>query len=168
MVTQPQLVIFVTSPHPFRVRTILGTEFRFICAKPRHMFGIVDHWVTKTDQVRVSDPERTVIDGLKQPIHCGGFSEVAKGFWMRRDDLDPTRLVDYALRLDVGAVIRRLGFLLELCGFDTPGELARLRSRLTATYHLLDPGLPAAGRRLSRWRLRLNIDPDELDAVRGT
>jgi predicted transcriptional regulator of viral defense system len=39
---------------------------------------------------------------------------------------------------------------------------------LTATYHLLDPGLSAAGRRLSRWRLRLNVDPDELDAVRGT
>jgi len=32
---------------------------------------------------------------------------------MRRDDIDSGKLVDYALRLSVGAVIRRLGYLLE-------------------------------------------------------
>lgn len=168
MVTQPELVVYVTSPHPFRRRHILGTEFRFVQAKPEHTFGIADHWVTRSDQVRVSDLNRTVIDGLKQPAYCGGFSEVAKGFSMRLSDLDPQRLVDYALRLDVGAVIRRLGFLLEAYGVEAPDQVKRLCSRLTATYHLLDPDLPATGRRVARWRLRLNVGIDELDAVRST
>src|SRR6185295_6137390 len=67
MVTQPQLAVFVTSPKAIRPRTILGTEFRFVRCKPEDMFGTIEHWVTNTECVRVSDTERTVLDGLKQP-----------------------------------------------------------------------------------------------------
>lgn len=165
MVTQPQLVEYVTCPRAIRPRVVLGTEFRFVRCKPGHLFGIADHWATKIEKVRVSDLERTVIDGLKQSEHCGGFTEVAKGFWMRRDDIDPRKLVDYALRLDVGAVLRRLGYLLEAFEVDAPEELQRLRRRLTATYAVLDPLLPAEGRLMARWRLRLNVDADEIEAV---
>ena len=168
MVTQPQLVVYVTSPSAIRGRSILGSEFRFVRCKPEHLFGVVDHWVDKTERVVTSDLERTVIDGLKHPEYCGGFSEVAKGFWMRRRDVDVGRLVGYALRLDVGAVVRRLGFLLEVCGIDAPADLERLRARLTATYHLLDPTLPAEGKRLARWRIRVNVTPEEIETLRST
>jgi len=166
MVTQPQFVVYTTSPRAIRPRIVLGTEFRFVRCKPEHLlFGITDHWTTKTVQIRVSDLERTVLDGLKQSVHCGGITEVAKGYWMRRADIDPGRLVDYALRLDVGAVIRRLGFLLETFEVVAPRELDRLRQQLTATYSILDPLLPAEGKLLARWRLRLNVDPEEIKAV---
>jgi hypothetical protein len=85
-----------------------------------------------------------------------------------RGDIEVAKLVDYALRLDVGVVIRRLGFLLESSGVGAPNELERLRARLTDTYHLLDPTLPAEGRRMARWRLRLNVSPEELQAARST
>ena len=165
MLTQPQLVVYATSPRAIRPRTVLGTEFRFVRCKPSHVFGVTDHWATKTGKVRVSDLERTVLDGLKQSEYCGGITEVAKGYWMRRDDFDPARLVDYALRLDVGAVIRRLGFLLELFDVDASRELDRLRQRLTASYAVLDPMLPDEGKFLARWRLRLNVEPEEIEAV---
>lgn len=168
MATQPQLVVHVTSPRPLRGRTILGTEFHFARCKPEHLFGVTQHWCDKAQQVAVSDIERTIVDGLKQPEYCGGFSDVAKGYWMRRTKINVERLVAYALRLDVGAVIRRLGFLLETSGVDASSEIERLRDRLTDTYHLLDPTLPAEGRRVARWRLRLNVSPDELQAVRIT
>ncbi|MBI5511454.1 MAG: transcriptional regulator [Deltaproteobacteria bacterium] len=168
MTTQPQLVVYTTTLRARRPRTILGTEFRFVRARPAAFFGAAAHWVDKTEKVMVSDPERTVLDGLAQPEYCGGITEVAKGVGMRRPNLDPRRLVDYALRLDVGAVLRRLGFLMELYEIEAPDEVARLRSALSATYHLLDPGLPAEGRFLARWRLRLNVDPEELRAVGGT
>jgi predicted transcriptional regulator of viral defense system len=168
MTTQPRLVIYTTSWHSFRGRTILGTEFKFVLCRKSDFFGVIRRWVDKTEQVAVSDLERTVIDGLKQPTYCGGFSEVAKGFWMRRSDVDIEKLVGYALRLDVGAVIRRLGFLLETSSVDAPQQIERLQRKLTATYHLLDPTLPAEGRRVARWRLRLNVTPDELVAARNT
>ena len=168
MVTQPQLVLYTSATKPIRSRSVLGTEFRFVRCKPQALFGLIDHWVDKTEKVRVSDLERTVIDGLKHPAYCGGFSEVAKGFWMRRDDLRPKVLVDYALRLGVGSVIRRLGFLLEVCEVHAPVEIARLRVGLTATYHVLDPVLPPAGKFDSRWRLRLNVSPEEIKMLRRT
>lgn len=165
MVTQPQFAVFVTSPKAIRPRTVLGTEFRFVRCKPEDMFGVVELWATKTERVRVSDLERTVLDGLKQPEHCGGFTEVAKGFWMRRDAIAVPKLVDCALRLGVGAVVRRLGFLLETFEVDAPAELERLRAELTATYAPLDPLMPAEGPWHARWRVRVNVEPEELRAL---
>jgi predicted transcriptional regulator of viral defense system len=165
MVTQPQLAVFVTSPKAIRPRTVLGTEFRFVRCKPRDLFGTVEHWVTKTERVRISDLERTVIDGLRHPEWCGGLTEVAKGFRMRRESIGSARLVDYALRAGVGAVVRRLGFLLEAFEVSVPDDIARLRAQLTASYALLDPLLPPAGPYQARWRVRVNVSSDELRAA---
>jgi predicted transcriptional regulator of viral defense system len=85
---------------------------------------------------------------------------------MKRDVLKVERLVDYARRLGVGAVVRRLGYLLEHYGLANASALEPLHSMLTATYQRLDPLLPAKGVFLSRWRLQLNVTPEELDAVR--
>ena len=122
----------------------------------------------KYDKISVSDLERTILDGLKQPNYCGGLKEVAKGFWMRRTDVDPKKIVDYALKLDIGAVIRRLGFLMELYEIAAPTDIERLHKKLTATYQLLDPDLSPEGKFLARWRLRLNITKEELLLARRT
>ena len=165
MVTQPQLVVYATSTQSVRPRSVLGTEFRFVRCKPDHLFGIMDHWVTKTKKIRVSDLERTVIDGLRKSNYCGGFSEIAKGFWMRREDVDVKKLVEYALMLDIGAVYRRLGYLLELFEAEETGQLELLHRKLTSFYTLLDSMLPAEGKFIARWRLRLNVNPEEIIAI---
>jgi predicted transcriptional regulator of viral defense system len=167
MVTQPQFVIFAATTKRLRNRTVKGTEFRFVSIKPEHFFGTTRHWVTKQESVEISDAERTVIDGLHHPEYCGGITEVAKGLWMRRQDMKTTTLVEYALRLKVGAVIRRLGFLLDLYHIGSEQDLNPLQKALTATYAALDPILPKDGKHLARWRLLLNISPEELEAVRA-
>jgi predicted transcriptional regulator of viral defense system len=168
MVTQPQFVIFMSSTKRIPNRTLQGTEFRFVLIMPNHLFGTTKHWVTKQESVDISDLERTVIDGLRQPEYCGGVTDVAKGLWMRRQDMRPAMLVDYALRLGVGAVTRRLGYLLELYGIAPEVDLARLRQVLTSTYLPLDPILPKEGPHIARWRLQVNISPEELEGVRTT
>ena len=75
------------------------------------------------------------------------------------------RVGRYAIRLKVGAVIRRLGFLLELYGTATQETTKVLRDCLTNSYAPLDPALPADGKHLHRWRLHLNVEPDELLSV---
>ena len=87
MVTQPQLAVFASSSKRLRSRTLHGTEFRFVFIQPEHYFGTMKHWVTKQESVEISDLERTVIDGLRQPEYCGGVTEVAKGLWMRHQDM---------------------------------------------------------------------------------
>lgn len=168
MVTQPKLAVIASSSKRLRSRVLHGTEFRFVFVRPKQHFGTIKHWVTKQEAVEVSDIERTVIDGLRQPEYCGGVTEVAKGLWMRHNDVNITKLVDYALRLGIGAVIRRLGYLLELYKLAPENELARLRSELTDTYLLLDPMLPKEGTHLRRWRIQLNVTPQELEAIRTT
>lgn len=166
--TQPQLIVYVNSPKMLRPRTIQGTEFRFVRCKKKDLFGITEIWLDKNEKVRVSDLERTLLDGLKHPIYCGGFSEVAKGFSIKREVADPQKLIDYALLLDVGAVNRRLGYLMELYQIGSPIHWKFLQTTLTSTYQLLDPELPAEGRHIAKWRLRLNIPQEELLALRGT
>ena len=168
MTTQPQLLVHAASPKPMRNRTILGTEFRFIRCKPNHLFGVAESWVNKQDQIMVSDPERTILDGLKAPEYCGGITEVAKALWMRQDAIDTKKIVKYAVRLDVTAVINRLGHLMEVLEIGSQADLAPLRKRLTATYVLFDPLLPAVGKFLARWKLRLNVSAEEIKALLRT
>ena len=166
MVTQPQFVVFTSTTKRLRNRTIQGTEFRFVLTRREDVFGVTTHWISKQDSVKVSDIERTVIDGLHLPAYCGGVTEVAKGLWMRRSDVKPERLIEYAGRLENGAVLRRLGYLLELYKIGAPAELDRMRHSLSATYAVLDPTLSPEGAYISGWRLRVNVSPDELEAVR--
>ena len=168
MVTQPQFVVFSSSTKRIPNQTLNGTDFRFVLIKPNHFFGTTKHWVTKQESVDISDLERTVIDGLRQSEYCGGVTEVAKGLWMRHADMQPSKLVDYALRLRVGAVTRRLGYLLELYAIAPEAELARLRQSITSTYAPLDPILPREGPHVANWRLQVNIPPEELKGVRST
>jgi len=143
----------------------MGTEFRFVRCATEQLFGIDEQWATKQAKVRVSDIDRTIIDGLKQPEHCGGLTEVAKGLWMQREKMHPERLVEYAIRLNIGAVIRRLGYLLDLYELGTDKTAKALTAQLTNTYVSLDPVLPSQGKHLHRWRLCLNVEPEELLSI---
>ncbi len=166
MVTQPNYTMYVSCTRRVRPQTVGGYDFRFIHITTEQEFGVVKHWIDKERFVMISDMERTIIDGLRHPAFSGGITEVAKGLWMKRDVLKVERLVDYAQRLGIGAVVRRLGYLLEHYGLADAPALEPLRGMLTATYQRLDPLLPTEGAFLSRWRLQLNVTPEELDAVR--
>lgn len=166
MTTQPALTVYVSCTRRVRPQTAGGYQFRFIHITRAQTFGAVKHWIDKERFVMVSDRERSIIDGLRHPDCAGGITEVAKGLWMKRDALDIKRLIDYAKRLGSGAVLRRLGFLLEHYALADARALARLQYLLTATYQRFDPLLPAEGRFVSRWKLQLNISAEEIDAVR--
>ena len=166
MVTQPNFSVYVSCTRRVRPQTVGGYDFRFIHITAEQEFGVMKHWIDKERFVMISDMERTIIDGLRHPAFVGGITEVAKGLWMKRDVLKIERLVDYAQRLGVGSVVRRLGYLLEHYGMAKASEIEPLRGMLTATYQRLDPLHPAEGAFLSRWRLQLNVTPEELDTVR--
>lgn len=165
MLTQPQFVVFVTVSSPLRCVSIHGIDYRFVHSKPDYFFGITDHWAKKTQTVKVSDLEKTIIDGLKMPQYCGGISEVAKALWIRKSDIDTNKLVDYADRLDIDVARKRLGFLLELFNLGTEPLLNYLLERTTRPYPLFDPSLPDEGSFSARWKMRLNVEPQEILSI---
>ena len=168
MTTQPQLVVYITSPSAMRGRKIFSTEFRFVRCPGARFFGLSEEWVDKEEKVWVSDLERTVLDGLRTPKYSGGITEVAKGFWMRRADINVNKLVEYALRLNISAVLGRLGYLMEVLEIGTKNDLESLRRSLGRAYVLLDPLLPPEGKFLAKWRLRLNITDKEIHSILQT
>ncbi len=165
MVTQPQLSVYTMVTQQMREHQILGTQFHFVTCKPHHYFGFIKHWVDKSEMIRVSDLEKTILDCLKMPQYCGGITEIAKGLWMKRKNLDISKLVDYAQKLDVGIVYRRLGYLLEVYEIPCAREIVRLQRKVSKPYLLLDPTLPSEGKYSARWRLRLNVSKEELLSV---
>lgn len=166
MVTQPQLIVYTTvtkqiKKHPI----ILGTEFHFVTAKKDHYFGFEKHWVEKSEMVLVSDIEKTIIDCLKLPEYCGGITEIAKGLWIKKSEIDPEKLVDYAIKIDKGVIYRRLGYLLEIYRIADEMLLQKLQEKISKKYLLLDPTLIDEGEYNSKWKLRLNIIEDEFKTV---
>jgi len=73
-------------------------------------------------------------------------------------------LLDYAIKFDSQAVVKRLGFLLEMLGIgrEIINELQKIK---TASYVALDTELPKIGRRISRWSIQLNLDAETIKSA---
>ena len=164
MLTRPVTTVTITSPRRLDNRIVLKVPYRFIYAPKEKIWGISSIWVTPSEQVQVSDMERTILDGLARPELCSGISEVATGLWMRKDDLDWEKIILYVQKLRSLVVAKRLGYLLELYGLGFP-YIDQLQEMIGASYALLDPMLPAEGAYLARWRLRINVDTDTLKGI---
>ena len=165
MLTRPVTTVIVTTPRRLTDREILGVPYRFVYAPPSALWGCEPVWVTPYEQVTVSDLEKTILDGLARPALCAGVGQVATGLWIRQDDFDWDRLADYAQRLGRRSVAQRLGYLLELYGLDTPVLIETLQEMVGDNYTRLDLLLPDEGPTMARWRLRLNLEPEALQAI---
>jgi predicted transcriptional regulator of viral defense system len=151
--------VYVATTRPKNARTVLDTRFVFVTIPKRKIFGIEETEVEKW-KVMISAPEKTVVDCLDHPEHCGGVEEIAKAIFFSRDELDFMKVVSWARRIGNNAVVKRLGYIAETLGID---ECLRLLSgeKLKSGYPLLDPTLPRSGRIKERWKLLVNapIDP---------
>jgi predicted transcriptional regulator of viral defense system len=165
MTTQPINVVHVTVPRQRVSRVIAGIKYRFVYARPRAFWGSEVIWATDQEQVQVSDLEKTLLDCAVRPDLCGGLAELAKGLWLRKDDLDESRLVAYVQRLDHKAAAKRLGFLLDTYRLGKPDTITALQKMVNPRYVRLDPTLADEGPYRSRWRLRVNLDPEELKNI---
>ncbi|MFH2000273.1 MAG: type IV toxin-antitoxin system AbiEi family antitoxin, partial [Planctomycetota bacterium] len=94
--------------------TVGDRVYQFIQVKPERFFGTEKIWVNES-RVTITDPERTLLDGLSKPACCGDFAEVLHAFEVRSDALNLERIIDYALKLDT-ATAKRLGWVLENLG----------------------------------------------------
>ena len=136
------------------------TTYRFVQVRPERFFGTQKVWVGDA-RVSVTDVERTLLDGLSMPQHCGDFAEVLHAFEVGMDRLDIERIARYAFRLGA-ATVKRLGWVLEYHGNDSP-IIDRLASLPVKGYRMLDPTGPRRGPCNSRWMVQENL-PGMVDA----
>lgn len=158
----PRVTYVQTTARKFqRQKEVLGLRFRFVTVTPRKFFGLhrefVDH-----KQFQVTDREKTLLDCLDRTDLAGGIPEVTKALRSDVDGFDWSRVDAYIERFGSGAIVKRVGFLVEAMQLDIPERSERLADwagRLTAGLAVLDPssGRPSA-RIAKRWRLRVNVD----------
>lgn len=133
-----------------------GIEFLVRTAPRREFFGLKTVWRDRT-RVSVADPSRTIIDLLADPARGGGLRstiDVFEHYLGDPDQRDVARLLDNAGQLGVGAVFKRLGYLLTNYAAEETAAIAKCAEALTTGNAKLDPSLPVD--RLSTiWRLWL-------------
>jgi predicted transcriptional regulator of viral defense system len=134
----------------------LGLEFEFIAVGEKRFFGFQQEWVSQWHRVAITDPERTTLDMVASPRLFGTLGTGMETLETHVGRLDLDRLVGYALRYNVGAVIKRLGWMLEAVG--VPASVTEpLRAYPVRTYYSLDPTRPPGGIPVQRWHVRNNL-----------
>ena len=111
-----------------------------------------------------SDLEKTIIDCLFKPDYAGGIVDVAKAIYTSRDKIKYDTLLEYAKKFDSQAVIKRLGFLIEILEINTI-IIQDLQKMKTASYVVLDTELPKAGKRISRWSIQQNLETETIKSA---
>lgn len=154
----PKANLFITSRRRFhRRQEILGLAYRFVRVTPQRYFGISEER-TGGLSVRVTDPERTVVDCADRPDLCGGIGEFAEILGRAWPAVDKQRVIEYVRRMKAGTAAKRLGFVLEKLGLEPDHEwLESLRGCMGAGYSMLERGGANTGRRVRRWNLLVNV-----------
>jgi predicted transcriptional regulator of viral defense system len=108
-------------------------------------------------QVRISDPERTVLDLLEHPHLAGGTAEAIKIVSWVTSRVNASKLVRYAASLARPTTCRRLGLILERAGVPSQTWRPLLKSvRRAAHGAAFVPDAPKRGVYSTRWRLSIN------------
>jgi predicted transcriptional regulator of viral defense system len=159
LITQPSLkeqIVVSKQIRPSEIK-IKDVPFQFIYHNEKHFFGEKKIWIDSYNKVHCSDLEKTIIDCLFKPDYSGGIVEVARAIYASKDKIKYDTLLEYAKIFDSQAVIKRLGFLLEMLDINNKiiGDLQQLK---TASYVLLDTELPKTGKRNSRWSIQQNLE----------
>jgi len=102
----------IEARHPVHV---LDAEYYFVKLARNKFFGWQDVTI-ENHKVRISDTEKTVADCLDHPEHCGGIEQVARAIYFSHEEINVSRVVEYAHRMGNRTILKRLGYVLEVTG----------------------------------------------------
>jgi predicted transcriptional regulator of viral defense system len=169
LITQPSLKEQIVVSNQMRPAEIIikGVPFQFIYHNEKHFFGGKKIWVDSFNKVWCSDLEKTIVDCLFKPDYAGGIVEIASAIFNAKNQIKFDLLLDYVIKFNSQAVIKRLGFLLEIFQINTH-IIDKLHKLKTASYAVLDTELPREGKHLSKWSILQNIDSETIKSATFT
>ena len=129
-------------------------RFCYVRTKRAHLFGITTVWINQI-KIRMTDPERTLLAGLRHPEYCGGFREVLSAYKACFDRIEINRLIEYSIQLEA-VISKRLGWILEQLGAGG-SVLENLQKAPMKGPRKLDPTSTAHGKYNARWQLQENL-----------
>ncbi|RLD83915.1 MAG: transcriptional regulator [Bacteroidetes bacterium] len=159
LITQPSLKEQIVVSRQVRPSTIIVKDvpFQFIYHNEKHFFGTKKIWIDNYNKVLCSDLEKTIVDCLFKPDYAGGIVEIARAVYTSRDKIRYDVLLEYAIKFNSQAVVKRLGFILEILQIKT-NVIEDLQKLKTNSVVLLDTELPKSGKIKTRWSIQQNIE----------
>lgn len=135
---------------------VLNIEIEYIHIKENKLWGFAYDWLSKWHRVPITDPERTLLDLIIRSDLFGGISMAIETINTNLEKIDLPKLVNYAIRYDVGSYIKRLGWILEIS--DVQDDILHLLlDYRTQNYYLLNPQGQKQGSPIARWKLYNNL-----------
>jgi predicted transcriptional regulator of viral defense system len=163
---QTPFTVFVATTRRAKSREVLNVNYKFITLSERKFFGF-EPTVVGTYKVNVSEREKTLADALDHPDYCGGMVEVAKSLWNAKEELSIEKIAVYAKRMGNAAIVKRLGFLIEVLDLDVDLEvLSKLRGMISRGMSVFDLTLPKKGRYDTGWNLLVNVSGETFEEWR--
>ena len=106
-------------PSIHRPRRVINQKMRWFNQYSDFSFGVITDYIGPI-QVRITDPERTLIDALQWPSYAGGIGNVIRAWDLAQGFVDINAIVDYADRYGINLLRQRVGYIAELFGFTHP------------------------------------------------
>lgn len=157
MTEQIPQTIFVQTTRRKQPKEIAGVKFQFITVIARHFLGIAMLHIAGKP-IQVTDREKTLIDCAARPDLSGGILQLAQALRNSVGQIDWERLDSYLERWGGGAVVKRLGYLVETQGIPHQAErLKRWQGLVSRGISLLEPGAGQYGPVRTRWQVRINV-----------
>ena len=166
MTTQHRNVVWLVTPQHLRDRRILNAEIRIVNPISRKFFGFAAVDVLGFE-VQMSNREKTAIDCIDRPDLSGGVSDAAYILARASQRMNWEKAIDYLLRMDSVALMRKFGWLTDHVGADIPDDLrTRLlnETRTRRSVAILGPKEPAKeviGYQ-GQWKLSVNVTDRDL------
>lgn len=153
------VVIFTRSKIRHSNLTIQSTNFLLKPLTKIKYFGTKTTWRGRT-KIQVSDPARTIVDILNDPLVGGGMRNVYDiikqyfGSEFRDDNL----LDEYIKKVKNKTVYKRLGYILETLNIDVSYLIKKCKENMSQGFSLFDPSAISKGKYLRKWNLRINVN----------
>lgn len=147
------ICVMTERPQAQKHQTIHNVDFVVTKIPANLMFGTKTIWI-KDKKIQISDIHKTLLDMLYKPESGGGIQHVVDCFkeYIKSDRCDFSTLMEYAIKVNNGAVFKRLGFIAESLLGNTHDVTLACKAHLTKGNAYLDPKLRDR-KLITRWRL---------------
>jgi len=163
--TMPEDWIEIDQPRPLFPKQLNKTTVTWRKLGPESDFGTM-LGLSQSLPIYITDLERTLLDGLRSPRHCGGIAKVFDAWRSASPRMSIDRIIEYTERLESPLMRQRVGFVLETLRFKHV-NLVEWQKRVERGGSMrLVAEREYASTFAENWGLSINVDQSTLNRLR--
>ena len=146
-------IVFTTQHINGKIKNIKNISFLITKLNSKKMFGLKTVWKEQI-KIQISDPHKTIIDMLNNPLVGGGIRLIIDIFlkYLSSSHVNLEMLIDYAKKMKNRAIFKRLGFLISIIKPEEKNIINKCNQHISKGNSKLDPKIRCR-RLVKKWHL---------------